>query len=237
MLSLATFIKQAKRKTRYGAISNTSDQTTKDIVHYINERRFRIWRRYPWYWTLKEAALSISANKINYNLSTELGSIFAIDSGEGYYLKGVTLKQYLQWYRGSSSSGSTGNVTRYVKVGYDATTKAIKIKIWKTPTASASMTVYGKKRIERYSISDIATNTGFEFFPEEVMGVLMTGVVADIYKAMGQNNDAAQENLEFKQALEEMVGEEHIQDDQDQQSPPPDYYAWAKRKRGGTTVV
>lgn len=239
-ISLATLMQQVKRKTRYGDISNTSDQITADIVHYINQRRFRIWRRYPWHWVIKEFSISITANEKNYTLDSEIGDIIAIDNNEGDYLKKITLKRYLQWYKSEETADSTedkGEVTRYVMVGRDETTKALKIKVWRTPFTNDTFTGWGKKRITRYAVADIATNTDLEFFPEEVIPVLEAGVLADIYEAQGKTPEAAVKESYFNNEMNAMVGEATVEEDTEEESPLPDYMIFHNRKRGGTTVT
>lgn len=236
MLSLATLVQQLKRRSRYGDPSNTSDQITSDIVHYVNQRRLRIWRRAAWHWSMKEFTLALVAGTLNYTLDSEVGDIIAIDNGNGDYLKKRTMKRYLAWHKSASSASDTGAVSDYVRMGLDST-KSIMIKVWPTPAAAANLTGWGKKRVERYAVADIATNTDIEYFPEEVLPVLEAGVLADIYEAQGKPLDAAAKESYFKNELEAMVKEEAVEEDSEEESAAPDYYTFHKRRRGGTTVT
>ena len=237
MLSLATFVQQLKRKTRYGDPANTTDQITADIVHYTNQRRFRLWRRYAWHWSLVEFTLPILANVINYVLGSTVGDIVAIEDGNGGYLKKRTLKRYLQWHKSSTSTNaeSSGSTTDYIRMGLDAN-KSIMIKVWPTASEAANLTGWGKKRLTRYAVADLATNTDIEYFPEQVLDVLEAGVLADIYEAQGKTAEMDVKNAYFKSEMEAMVKEESVEEDSDEESPAPDYFTFHKRKRGGTTV-
>lgn len=235
--SLATFVKKVKRKTRYGNPATTSDAITDDIVHYINQRGLRLWRRYPWHWNIVEFSISISANEVNYTLDSEVGDIIAIDSGQGGYLKKIaTLKQYLERFRGRSVATDPGSVSRYVRMGR-ASTKALKIKVWRTPTESATLTGWGKKRLDRYIVADIATNTDMEFFPDEVLPVLEAGVLSDIYEAQGKTMESAVKEDFFTREMERMVSESTVEEDSEEERAPSDYMVFHKRMRGGTTVT
>jgi hypothetical protein len=237
-LTLAQFIQQCKRKTRYGDPANTTDSITADIVHYTNQRRFRLWRRYPWAWSVYEFTLALVAGTINYTLDVLVGDIVAIENGAGGYIIKRTLKRYLQWHKGVSDSGSTAdNPSDYVRMGQDEATDALKIKVWPTPASAANRTGWGKKRLARYAVADIATNTDFGFFPEEVLDVLEAGVLADIYEAQGKVPESVSKNQYFQAEMERMVKEEAVEADSEEQRDPPDYMVFHKRKRGGTTVT
>lgn len=238
-LSLATFIKRAKRKTRYGSVSTTTDLVTEDIVHYFNERCFKFWRRHPWWWIIKEFTIPIVATVVDYTLTdTEIGSIEAIDIGQGDYLRKITLKRYLQWFRGKTVSEDVGlGITHYVPMGRHATTKALKLKVWGTPAASATLTGWGKQRITRYTVADIATLTDIPYFPEEFLDVIMAGVIADIKEAQDKFAEALEKDRYFRSELDRAVIEDSKTETQAHKTPPPDYIIWSRRKRGGTTVV
>lgn len=238
-LTLAQFIQQCKRKTRYGDPSVTTDSVTADIVHYTNQRRFRLWRRYPWAWSIYEFTLPLVVTVINYTLDALVGDIVAIDTGNGGYFKKRTLKRYLQWHKGSQTSdeSTSDNPGDYVRMGQDEATDALKIKVWPTPASTVNRTGWGKKRIARYAVADIATNTDFGYFPEEVLDVLESGVLADIYEAQGKVAESVAKNQYFQAELERMVKEEAVEADSEEQRDPPDYMIFHKRKRGGTTVT
>lgn len=238
MLSLATFVKKLKRKTRYGDPSNTSDDTTDDIVHYINTRALRINRRYPWHWNIVEFTLNLLTTTVDYTLGATVGDIIVIDNGNGGYLTKRTLKRYLQWHKSSSANAAddVGSVTDYMRMGYDAN-KCIKIKIWPTPSSAASITGYGKKRFSRYTTADLLTNTDIDLLPDDVLPVLEAGVLADIYEAQDKGNNYLAKEAYFNAELEKMVKEETVEEDSEEERPAPDYFLFHKRKRGGTCVT
>ncbi len=237
-LSLANLVQQVKRKTHYGDINSITDQITADIVHYINQRRFRIWRKYPWHWIIKEFTIPIQAGIVNYTIDAEIGDIIAIDNNHGGYLKKLTLKRYLEWFKGGgNSSEDTGIISRYILMGRDPSTKALTIKIWKTPASNETLTGWGKKRIERYSVNNISTNTDIEYFPEEVLDVLEQGVIADIYEAQNRLDMSMAKEKFFMDELHRMVNEATMEEDVEEETPPPDYFMFHYRKRNGTTVT
>jgi hypothetical protein len=237
MLSLGTLIQQVKRKTRYGDIATTTDQATADIVHYINQRSQRLWRRYNWGWSILEFTLSIVASTINYTLGATVGDIIAIENSNGGYLNKRTIKRYLQWHKSGSTDDNSGSTSDYMRMGLDSTTKAIKIKVWPTPSTSASLTGWGKVRIVPYAVSDIAANTYIAYFPEEVLPVLEAGVLADIYEAQAKTAEHLEKEAFFNSEMEKMVKEEASEADSEEEIPAPDYFTFHKRKRGGTTVT
>ena len=236
MLSLATFVQQLKRRTKYGDPANTADQLTADIVHYVNQRRFRLWRRYPWAWSVLEFSLPLVPGVIDYVLDPAVGDIVAIENGQGGYFLKRTLKRYLQWHRGSSPDAVSDNPTDYVRMGEDAN-KSLKIKVWPSPASAVNRTGWAKKRITRYAVADLLTNTDIEYFPEEVLDVLEAGVLADIYEAQAKTADAALKNQYFQAEMERMVNEESVEEDPEVGPDVPDYLIWQRRRRGGTTVT
>jgi len=238
MLPLSTLIEQLKRKTGYGDASTTSDDKTENIVHWINERRLRLWRRFPWHWAIVEFDINFTVNEDDYTLDATVGDIIAIDNGSCDYLKKRTIKQYLQWFKGDTSEDEiTGGPTDYVRMGQVAATKALKIKVWPTPATAATRVAFGKQRIDRYTVADIATNLDIEYFPDAVIPVLEAGVLADIYEAQGETAKMTAKEKYFENATEAMVTEESTEEDDEEQSAAPDYMTFHKRKRGGTSVT
>lgn len=235
MLSLATLVVQLKRRSQYGDPNNTADQLTADIVHYINQRRLRIWRRCPWSWSILEFTLPLVVGTIDYVLAVTIGDIVAIEDGQGGYFKKRTLKRYLAWHKGSSSTDSD-NPSDYVRMGMNAN-KALMIKVWPSPASAANRTGWAKKRLVRYTVADIATNTDLEYFPDEVLDVLEAGILADIYEAQGKKSDSDVKNAYFNDELKSMAKEEAVEEDSEEQSDLPDYLLFHNRRRGGTTVT
>jgi len=227
MLSLATLVQQVKRKTRYGDIANTSDQVTADIVHYINQRCLRLWRRYPWHWSIVDFTVSLVSGTTEYTLASTVGDIIAIETGTvDVYYKECTRK----------TLKDRNDEDRYVVKGLNSS-KAIKIEVYPVPTAAADRDGWGKARLNRYTTADLATNTDIAYFPEDVLTIIEIGVLADIYEAQGKPNESLAKEGLFMKEMESLVKESTIMEDSEEQIPAPDYYTFHKRKRGGTTVT
>jgi hypothetical protein len=195
-----------------------------------------LWRRYPWAWSVYEFTLALVAGNINYTIDALVGDIVAIENGAGGYMVKRTLKRYLQWHKGASAETSD-NPSDYVRMGQDEATDALKIKVWPQPSSGVNRTGWGKKRIARYTLTDLATNTDFGFFPEEVLDVLESGVIADIYEAQGKTAESVSKENYFQAEMERMVKEEAVEADSEEERPQSDYMMFHKRKRGGTTVT
>jgi hypothetical protein len=225
-LSLASLVQRTKRITRYGDPSVTTDQITADIVHSINQRALRIWRRCAWHWSIEEFTLSVIANDVDYTLEAAIGDIIAIET--------ETAGEFFE--KRTRKSLKKNDNHAYVRMGMDSD-KNIKIQIWPVPSESATYTGWGKKRFTRYSVSDLATNTDIAFFPDEVLPVLEAGVIADIYSAQEKYNEAALKETWFTRELNDMVKEEAVEEDSEEESDAPELSTVRRRKNGGTTIT
>lgn len=236
-MTLAGLVKLVKRTARIGDINVTTDQVTSDIIEYTNKRRFKFWRAWYWDWSVEEFTNTVSANADppDFTVASTIGGILVMYiSGEDGYLKNLTLKRYLQWVK--TKTEGAGTPTHYLKLGRDSSGNMV-FRLWKAPSSNVTVKGWGKKRLTKYVVADIATNTGLEFFPEEVHDILFTGVMADVKDLMNLPVEAAVKNNEFTSEINALIGEEENQPDEELSSPPPDRYIYNRRKRGGTTVV
>lgn len=231
-MTLANFIKLVKRTARYGDINTTSDQVTSDIINYINNRRFEFWRAWLWDWSADEISISTAGD---FTLASTVGSVLVLYiSGENGYLRPVSLKRYLQWLKNKDES--TGTPTHYIKLGRNSSNQ-LKYRLWRTPESSVTVKGFTKTRLTAYTVSDIAANTGLEFFPEETHDILFHGVLGDVYEAKNEMDLSRIKKAEFTNKIAGLIADEENQADEEIQSEMPDSYIWKKRMRGGTTVV
>lgn len=232
-MTVAEFVQLCKRTQRYGDIGNTSDQVTTDIIRYLNLKAKRFWRRWPWDWSLEDISIALAVGTADYTLSANIGDIIVLVPPAGDdYLKPLSLRRYYQWYK--SSGEGNGDVTNYVKLGRDGTTGGFKIRLWKTPSETGTVTGHGKKRLTTYTVADIAAGTSIGYFPDEVMDILMVGVNSLIAGAQGNKEEEFALNSSFERMMRDLIPED-TDPDEEPTSPPPDAYVWKKRKRGGTS--
>lgn len=237
MKTLSELVKSIKRRARYGDISNISDQITADIISYINTARFDIWRRYPWWWAIEEYNLNVISGQSDYTLDSGVGDILGISAPNEYggNLSRLDLKTYIRYYKGSISDSTS--VSYYVVLGRDSATKAIKIRLIATPSTNATIQVYAKKKIDRYSVSDINTNTEIELFPEEVVDLIEEGALAPVYEAKGEKELALAKINYFKNELERMIKEIKSVSDSPERDYPSDYILFHRNRGSGTQVT
>lgn len=234
-MTLSELVSLLKRTTRIGDINVTSDRITTDLILFINNRRFSFWRKWYWDWSAEEISVSVAANASEFTLGSTIGGVLVLYiSGEADYLRPVSFKRYLQWQK--TKADEAGSPTRYIKLGRDSSGN-LKYKLWKTPSEAVTVKGWGKKRLTKYAVADIATNTGLEFFPEETHDILFEGVKSDIYALQDLKTEAVIQEARFKIEIEKLIEDEENQPDEEIQSPPPDLYIFNKRKRGGTTVA
>ena len=238
-LTLSEFIQIVKRQARIGDVGVTSDQVTTDIIRYLNMRRRRFWRRWPWDWSLEDISISITAADVaagttDYTLGANVGDIWILDAGGDAPLTPVTLKRYYTWIKRSNQAPS--ELKHYVKIGRNSSGN-LKLRLWPTPASAQTVTGFGKKRLTNYAVADIATNTGIEYFPEDVLDILKLGVESDVAEGKGEKEVAVLKDSQFESMMNKLVPEDENQSDEEVTSPPPAYYVRKKRARGGTTVV
>lgn len=233
---LSKLVSVCKRRGQYGDINNTSDQVTQDILDSYFERASRLWRAWDWDFSLQEISETLVAGTADYTLSvTNIGKIILLFiDGQDDHLRPLTLKRYHQWARRKGEGN--GEVTHYVKLGRSSA-GAFKLKLYKTPADAGTLEGYGKKKLSRYVLADIAANTGIEYFPDDYIDVIITGILSDIAEIKGNKVEAQAKEALFVSKMAELIPDEANQPDEEWSSPPPDRYINAKRSRGGTRVV
>jgi hypothetical protein len=231
--TLADFVIQLMREGRYGDPLVTDDSPTQDIIRLTNDYCFKLWRAWDWHWSVEIEEWTQAAGSADKTLSADVGDILAVDAGADDYLQKVSLKEYLRWQKRANESGGTPR--RYIKRGRDADGN-FRIRLHPAPASATSMSAWYKKRLTRYTVADIATNTGMLFFPEEVLDVIRTGVQAGIAKIQGDKVEASTKRAEFKEDLAALIQEEESEADEEIQAPPPAAYRRRRRARGGSSV-
>ena len=234
-MTLATLVQLVKRQARHGDLNVTTDQISIDIVNYINLRARRIWRRWNWDWLMEEISISVAVGTIDYTLASTVGTILILtpDNGVGQ-LKRTTFKRYHQWQK--DEDDSTGVPSRYMSIGRSST-KAIRIRIWPSPSAATTIRGWGKTKWTSYVVGDISTNTEIQFMPEEFLNVVLLGVLANVAESQGNKVEAQEKEQRFKNELDDMIPDEENKPDEELSSPPPDLYIFNKRGRSGTQVL
>lgn len=251
---LSTFVSNIKRRCQVSSPANNADQVTIDIINFLNNRMYEVWRMWPWDWLWVPISFNTVIGQNIYSVigandtlgqPSSVGGIVALTTGDGGYLVPVTYKRYLQWLLETQINPQTqqpvqppiGTITNYVKVGRDANGN-IQILTWQTPATVVNITGYGKQRITPVTVSNITT-TGFviPYFPPEVQDVLELGVESDIYDTIGQEKNQALALAMYQAALKSLQSDEDDDEDDDGTTVPPDLYIYNKRARGGTSVV
>src|SRR3990167_5103898 len=241
---VSQLVSNIKRKAQYGDVSVTSDTVTSDIIAFLNNRMYEVWRKWPWEWSLYAVSFDTVVGTTDYTLNSNAGAILALTAGTGGYLKVLSWKRYLDWFinnqvdpvTGIATVPANGNVTHYVKIGRDSSGN-LKIRLWRPPSEVVSITGFGKQRITAVTVADIAAGTSIAYFPPEHQTVLENGVLADVYESMGQKDMALAKESLFKEQIEELKGDQADNADVDPTTAPPDSYVFRKRKRGGSTVA
>ena len=234
-MTLATFVILCKRQQRYGEIATTTDQITSDIVQYFNRRERRMWRRWSWDFIQEPITVTMAVGTTDYTLASTIGEVTILTPSDGVgQIKRTSLKRYHQWQK--DSANTPGSVSRYVPIGRDSS-GSLKIRVWPTPASSDTIIGFGKTKITSYTVSDIATNTAIQYFPEEALDVLLLGVCSDIAEAQGNKVEAKEKDQRFKDEMDDLIPDSENHPDEELSSPPPDAYIFNKRHRGGTQVA
>jgi len=235
---LSDFIKVLKRKTRYGEVDVIDDQVTSDIIHYINNRRFDVWGRYPWHWAIEEFTINTTSGVSDYYIDSVIGDIIVIarPNNEGF-LKKITLKRYLSLYnKFNNVVTSDQSIKNYVYMGLHPTTQAIKIRLLGTPNSSISLTGFGKKRISRFTVSDIPT-ASIDYFPDEFLNVVEEGVIADIYESKGEMNEYLAKEKLYNNSIIELIRKYNLDEDTEEIDTLSDYFRFNSSRGSGTRVT
>jgi hypothetical protein len=231
-MTLGDLVAKIKRRSSYGDPSVTNDQITADIIHWINNRRFYIWGRYPWLWSLKNFTITLQSGVSDYNIDASIGDIIALWNANGP-LKKVTLKYYLTYLQNNQSGSSVGY---YIYMGIDQLTKQIKIKVAGIPDNINTLNGIGKVRINRYTISNL--NDELDYFPDEFISTIEEGVLANIYEAKGEVQASIAKEKIFEDAINKMILNYNMNyDTEDTTLMNSDYYIYHNRLRGKGTIV
>ncbi len=103
---LSTLVSNVKRRTQVSDPSNLSDQPTIDIINFLNNRMYEVWRMWPWNFLWVpinfntvpgQSIYSIIGQSDSQGVLSSIGDIIALTNGTGGYLVPVTYKRYLQW--------------------------------------------------------------------------------------------------------------------------------------------
>lgn len=235
-MTLGEFLELCKRQMRHGDPAVTSDQVTEDLVRYLNLRRRRFWRKWYWDWSLDELSTAMVVGQSDYTFGATVGEIIILQiEGEDDYLTPVGMKEYFRWKK--KANEGQGTPTHYIRLGRDAS-KNIKVRVWRTPSAAGTIGGFAKKRLTDYTVADIATNTGFEYFPDDVLDILKVGVESDIAEAKGNKEEALEKDRRFEKMMKDLIPEEMVKPDEQITTPAPEF--WRRRRglrRSGTTVV
>jgi len=250
---VSTFVIDVKQRCQVSDPSNTTDQVSQNIISFLNNRMYQIWRSWPWSWLWVPINFNTVPNQSIYSIigssdtpgqKSNVGGIVALTTAGGGYLVRVSYKRYLQWLASTELNPVTqqplqppiGVVTNYVNVGRDAQ-QNIQILLWQTPSQIFTITGYGKQRITPHVLSDIGSGKSINYFPDEFCDVLELGVEADIYDTIGQEKNQTLSESMFQAELTKLKSEESDDEDMDATTAPPDTYIYSKRGRGGTSVL
>ena len=238
--TIADIVALIKRTVQLGDVANLTDRVNTDIIKYYNIAAFKVWRAWDWDWSFSEINFdtSVAANTIDSTKTVDgvnIGKIkvLYIDSVEDY-LTPMTLKEYLRWHRDSDDETATPD--RYVKVGRDSSNNH---KIILVPTPSASITVkgWGKRRLTKMALADIAAATPLYFFPEEVQDILFAFTYAQALHLKGKPADGVALWKVTEEEMEKIIESEQADPDEEMEIPPPDFIRWKNRKRKNSIVV
>ena len=233
---LQTMVNLVKRTARFGASGNNADQPAADIVEFINNWRFKIWRFWNWDWTQTAISFTLPANTTDYTLPATIGQVDILSiQGQTGYLTKFTKKRYQQWIKNPSTSATDDGPVGYLDLGRDASGN-IKLRFVNTATADVVIEGFGKTRISRYVVADIATVTQMEFFPDEMLDLIYEGALSDAYEEM-QDERAKPTRERVLATLNSLVRQVASDGSEEVTSPPPDMMIWRARNRGGSKVV
>lgn len=226
-------INLVKRTARLGAPGNNSDQAASDILSYLNNRRFEIWRYHDFDWTLDDISLTVGPSTYDQSLPSTTGEVteLAVQGASGI-LKRYSRRAYLQWQKRPNASDA-GDLVGYIYRGRDASGN-IRVRFFATPSENKIVEGWAKKRISALTASDLTAN--LSYFPEEMQDLLYKFVLADAYKQMGDARGDAELQRAYS-SLKNLVGQEESQADLEVSTPPPDYLRFVRRSRGKGTQV
>ena len=229
--TLAEVIISLKRLTNYGSISTTNDQMTLDIIKFANDRRDQIARAWSWDWLDEEITINLQPGATApqaFTLAANISSVKVLGGSGIGALERITQKEYLKWYYEGNVSG---HGPFYFYAGRDAATGARKIKVGNIANGVVTLTGYGKLRLTKFTVADIAAGTNFLPLPDDLVGILKRFLEADIKNAQSKKDEwPLVENL-AKEDLKRATAEEVSDSGEEPKSPPPDNYRRRKAAR------
>lgn|SRR3990167_2272831 len=238
-MDLPTFIEVTKRQTGFGdytATNYTSDQPSEDIINFLNSRMRRFWRKHPWDWSIEEISQVFSGGVSDMTLGSNVGRILSLGlKGQTRTLKPISFIYYIEWKK--SKDAAQGLPGYYVRIGRSSNN--LKIKLIPTPEEGGTLEGFGQARHTNYTTSNIASNTGIAYFPDEVHDILLAGVRADVYELLGKPELSKIDNQLFENMIQDLIAEEQKnKPDEVPTTLAPDYYRRRTKLRGtGTNVV
>lgn len=235
-MTLAEFVEFIKREKKYGDYLSTAytDQATKDIIASLNKRSYKFWRKWYWDWNINELSQSVAANASSITLATADAQILLLTiQGKVGSLRPMSFKYYMDWKK--TSTDEPGTPKRYIRLGYTSA-GLIKIKPWPTPSEAFTLEGWTRPMITKYSVTDIAANTGIAYFPNHVQDILQDGVMADISLLSGDKDMFKVHDNDFDAGIELLIGEEQrARPDEDPPNVLPSYIRRRQHLRGQGT--
>lgn len=250
---VSTLVNNVKRRCQVSDVNTTNDQPTTDIINFLANRMYQFWRAHSWHWLLVPISIQTVIGQTDYSIISttdtpgqrgSVGDIVALTVGVQGKLKSRTLQYYydrllnnqIDPTSGLATVPANGTITDYVKIGRDANDNML-LRFWRPPDVAAIVTGFGKKRIVKPILADIAAGNPINYFPDEVCDILELGVEADIYDTINKDELFKALDSQFKNEIGLLKADEGTGEDDDQLTPPPISFVWKHRKRGGTTVV
>lgn len=235
--TLAEVIVSQKRLTNYGSISTTNDQMTLDIIKFINDRRDQMARAWSWDWLDEEITINLQPGTTglqSFTLAVNISSVKVLGGSGIGALERITQKEYMKWYYEGNVSG---HGPFYFYSGRDAATGARKIKVGNIADGVTGLTGYGKLRLTKFTISDIAAGTNFLPLPDDLVGILKRFIEADIKNVQGKKDEWPLVERLAQDDLKRATAEEVSDAGEEPKSPPPDGFRRKKAyRRSGRTA-
>jgi hypothetical protein len=236
MLTLDDSIVDLKRTNQYGDESITSDAPTLDLIRWINKYRKAVAQLTAWSWLVKQFTLTLTANAQDIDLDSTIDKVIAVDNGRGGYLNKVSIKQALLWHTPVTGVQDTTELQAFANMGINATTGVKIVRVYGTPTSSGSLTAYGLKKFDPFTLASIGTSANFLPFPDEIMDLVLDLVSTRIDKFKGDKNWSMYEKVAWD-SLRVMMGQEESDPSDDVTNPLPEYYKRRRAMRRGGMVA
>jgi hypothetical protein len=237
MLLLDDFLKDLKRTNQFGDENVTNDETTADLLRWLNRYRLAVANMTAWSWLLTPFTIAVQPNTQDITIAANIRKIVAINDGNGGRLQKISLKQALDWYSPAVSANNTDNLLLgyFVDMGMDPA-GGRKIRVYGKPGSAANLTAYGVTTFSALTLADIATPANFFPFPDEIMNMindLMSSRIAQ-FKAdptWSTQQKVAMDNLRIA------MGEEQSDPVDDATTSLPAYYQKRSILRKGGWVA